>query len=73
MQAAQRALTESQAAERLALSPATLRAWRLQDKGPRFVRLGRAVRYLSDDLDDFLRASMVEPGNGNHDDDGVSK
>ncbi len=73
MQAAQRALTESQAAERLALSPATLRAWRLQDKGPRFVRLGRAIRYLSGDLDDFLRASMVEPGNGNHGGDGVSK
>jgi DNA-binding transcriptional regulator YiaG len=41
------ALTETQAAEHLGLSIATLRAWRHRAKGPRFVRFGRAVRYCA--------------------------
>jgi excisionase family DNA binding protein len=54
------ALTETQAAEHLGLSIATLRAWRHRGKGPRFVRFGRAVRYLRADLDDFIRACAVD-------------
>ena len=41
------ALTEADAAARLGLKVATLRAWRHRGRGPAFVRLGRAVRYLS--------------------------
>jgi hypothetical protein len=52
-------LTESQVAERLRLSIATLRAWRHRGTGPRFLRFGRAVRYLPADLD-FIRASVVD-------------
>ena len=55
-----RALTESEVAERLGLSVATLRAWRHRGKGPRFLRLGRSVRYLPSDVDDFVRASAVD-------------
>ncbi len=55
-----RALTEREVAERLGLSVATLRAWRHRGKGPRFLRLGRAVRYLPSDVDDFVRASAVD-------------
>ncbi len=55
-----RAVTEGEAAERLGLSVATLRAWRHRRKGPRFVRFGRAVRYLPADLDEFIRASTVD-------------
>jgi len=55
-----RALTEREVAERLGLSVATLRAWRHRGKGPRFLRLGRSVRYLPSDLDDFVRASAVD-------------
>jgi excisionase family DNA binding protein len=54
------ALTETQAAEQLGLSIATLRAWRHRGKGPRFVRFGRAVRYLRADLDAFIRACAVD-------------
>jgi hypothetical protein len=50
-------LTEMIAAIRLGLKVATLRAWRHQGRGPAYVRLGRAIRYLPDDLDDFLRAN----------------
>jgi len=53
-------LNESQVAERLGLSVATLRAWRHRGTGPRFLRLGRAVRYLPSDLDEFIRASVVD-------------
>lgn len=55
-----RALTEREVAERLGLSVATLRAWRHRGKGPRFLRLGRSVRYLPLDVDDFVRASAVD-------------
>ena len=55
-----RALTEREVAELLGLSVATLRAWRHRGKGPRFLRLGRSVRYLSADLADFVRASAVD-------------
>jgi excisionase family DNA binding protein len=55
-----RALTEREVAELLGLSVATLRAWRHRGKGPRFLRLGRAVRYLRSDVADFVRASAVD-------------
>ena len=55
-----RALTEREVGELLGLSVATLRAWRHRGKGPRFLRLGRSVRYLPSDLADFVRASAVD-------------
>ncbi len=55
-----RALTEREVADMLGLSVATLRAWRHRGKGPRFLRLGRAVRYLPSDVADFVRASAVD-------------
>lgn len=57
-----RALTEREVAGLLGLSVATLRAWRHRGQGPRFLRLGRAVRYLPADLETFVRASVVEGG-----------
>jgi predicted DNA-binding transcriptional regulator AlpA len=36
------------------LSPVTLRRWRMTGAGPRFVRLGRAVRYRKAAVDAFL-------------------
>lgn len=55
-----RALTEREVSHLLGLSVATLRAWRHRGQGPRFLRLGRAVRYLPVDLQDFVRASAVD-------------
>jgi excisionase family DNA binding protein len=54
-----KALTETEVAQRLGLSVATLRAWRMRHKGPRFVRFGRAVRYLAEDIEQFIAASIV--------------
>ena len=55
-------MTESEAASRLGLKVATLRAWRHQGRGPAYVRLGRAVRYLAVDIDDFLNSNRHGPG-----------
>ena len=59
---ATRALTEREVSDLLGLSVATLRAWRHRGQGQRFLRLGRAVRYLPTDLEDFVRASAVDAG-----------
>jgi hypothetical protein len=44
---------ELDAARRLGTSVRTLRKWRCNGKGPRFVRLSRAVRYDPAHLDAF--------------------
>lgn len=57
-------LTETEAAARLGLKVATLRAWRNQGRGPAYVRLGRAIRYLSNDLDEFIQSNRHNPRGG---------
>lgn len=52
-------LTEAAVALSLGMSPATLRAWRQRGVGPSYCRFGRSVRYLSDAVDEFVRASTV--------------
>jgi excisionase family DNA binding protein len=56
------AVTEREAARILGLSVATLRAWRLKSRGPRFVRFGRSVRYLESDIAQYMDACAVVPG-----------
>ncbi len=59
-------LTEQQAAVRLGLSIKTLQGWRWRGCGPRFLKLGRAVRYRISELDAFvedgLRSSTSDRG-----------
>ncbi|NCC61901.1 MAG: DNA-binding protein [Verrucomicrobiae bacterium] len=50
--------TPKQVAERLCMSEMTLRKWRWEGKGPRFIKLGRKVVYRQDHLNDFVQ-SMV--------------
>jgi len=56
------AMTEHEVARRLRISAATLRAWRARRKGPRYVRFGRAVRYLQADIERFIQTSLVDDG-----------
>lgn len=49
-------LTVSEAARRLKLSESYLNKARLTGGGPRFVRLGRAIRYSVVDLDTWVQA-----------------
>ena len=47
------ALDENCAAELLGVSTRTLQAWRVRGGGPRFVKVGRAVRYRRRELVEF--------------------
>lgn len=46
-------LNESEAAVQLKLSVRTLQAWRLRGGGPRYLKLGRAVRYAPEILESW--------------------
>ncbi len=48
--------TEAEVAERLRVSLACLRRWRLERRGPRFVKLGTLVRYPAEELDRWLES-----------------
>ncbi len=49
-------VNEAEAALMLSLSVKTLRRWHWAGKGPRFLKLGAAVRYDSADLTAFIEA-----------------
>jgi len=55
-----RPLTDVEVAERLGVSRFTVRSWRLKGVGPRFLKMGRAVRYRSQDVDEYERQALVE-------------
>lgn len=54
------ALTEVALARKLGLSVSALRNWRHKGIGPRFCRFGRAVRYMSSDVEAFVTAAAVD-------------
>jgi excisionase family DNA binding protein len=47
-------LTERDVAQQLQVSLASLRRWRLENRGPRFVKVGSLVRYRQDELENWL-------------------
>lgn len=49
-----RLLTERETSELLKCTVAALRRWRRERRGPRFVKLGRLIRYRDSDLEDFV-------------------
>ena len=51
-------LSERQVAEALNLSVRTLQHWRLEGRGPLFVRIGRAVRYPQGEIEKFLKSML---------------
>lgn len=59
-------VTPLQAAEMLCLSELTLRKWRWEGKGPRFIKVGRKVAYKKTDLYEWVdsqsRASTSDSG-----------
>jgi hypothetical protein len=50
-------LTESETAALLMVAPKTLRNWRVQGKGPKFLKSGRRVGYLPSSIRDYQNAS----------------
>jgi hypothetical protein len=54
-------LTEKQAAEWGNWSTALLRKWRRLAKGPRYLKVGKLVRYRIDDLESFVSKHERSP------------
>jgi hypothetical protein len=48
-------LTEREVSQQLHLSLGLLRKWRITGKGPRFIKVGRLVRYSRRDVEAFLQ------------------
>lgn len=57
-------LTENEAAAVLCLSVKTLRTWRCRKSGPRYIKLGGAVRYAISDLGEYVQQCARDAGNG---------
>ena len=49
-------LTEADVAQKLHVSLASVRRWRLERRGPQFIKVGSLVRYRPEDLDLWLAA-----------------
>ena len=54
------AFSKKQLAEMLGLAVQTLRNWRFEGRGPRYCKIGRAVRYQINDIKLFIKSSRVE-------------
>jgi predicted DNA-binding transcriptional regulator AlpA len=55
-------VTEPEAARILAISVRTLQAWRVQDAGPPYVRVGRLIRYVRSSLIAWVKSRTHTPG-----------
>lgn len=51
-------LTTQEVAQRLRVNSCTVRRWRLDDVGPRFVKIGLVYRYPEDELDAWIAESV---------------
>jgi len=66
IQATKRAMSEIEAARYISMSRSFLRQDRMngirhnRTPGPRYVRIGRRIRYLKDDLDAWLEAHLID-------------
>jgi len=49
-------LTEKDVAKQIKVSLASLRRWRLLQRGPRFIKVGALVRYRPEDLEQWMAA-----------------
>lgn len=51
-----------EAAAWLGMASTTLRRWRSEGRGPRWVRVGRLARYRESDLSEWAEAHVMETG-----------
>jgi hypothetical protein len=55
-------ITEKDAADVLRLKSKTLTRWRWEGRGPRYHKIGGAVRYRTEDLEAFIAGTAVQHG-----------
>lgn len=51
-------LTTEEVADRLRVHPATMRRWRLDGVGPRFLKVGSVYRYPAHDLESWIAENL---------------
>lgn len=51
-------LTTEEVATRLRVNPCTVRRWRLDDVGPRFLKVGNIYRYPTEELNAWIAESV---------------
>lgn len=49
-------LDEARLATQLNVSRSTLQSWRYAGRGPRYIKIGRLIRYRNADVEAYLRA-----------------
>lgn len=58
-------LNETEVAKKLRVSLACLRRWRLENRGPAFVKIGQLVRYRPEELELWIQSlptgGLVQP------------
>lgn len=52
-------VNDEKAAEYIGVSPATLRAWRVEKRGPKYHKFERTVRYSRADLDAWVKSRGI--------------
>jgi predicted DNA-binding transcriptional regulator AlpA len=57
-------MSEAQVAEVLGKPPRTLRQWRYLGSGPKYLKVGAAVRYRARDVEEWLSAQEREAAAG---------
>ena len=55
----QNLLTEQEVSRQLQVSLATLRRWRLERRGPKFIKVSSLVRYRPEELEAWLASQPV--------------
>ena len=55
-------LTDHEVAESYGLTVYCVRRWRYEGRGPKFLRLGGAIRYRAKDVQEFMDSCVVLPG-----------
>jgi predicted DNA-binding transcriptional regulator AlpA len=55
----QNLLTEQEVSRQLHVSLATLRRWRLERRGPKFIKVSSLVRYRPEELEEWLASQPV--------------
>ena len=60
----ERLLTTQEVAEIFAVSPDTVKDWRIRwpGRGPNFIRIGGAIRYSQEALRSYIRGRTVQGG-----------
>lgn len=51
-------INETTLAERLCISASTLRKWRWEGKGPKFIKVGHRVLYREEDINSYIEAQV---------------